>query len=171
MWSYGPSEYFKHKNPELCKNILSLPPTELQEFDVKFLDDSIKAHFNNIDSVNDVIRGRYYGLHLYALGVVIRRNWYPVIQEVVHRQIMHLNQLHTVTINQMNFFLESSHMCRDKVHLNSSGYSVFLDKGLGPLLDSHYDALRKPKCERNRIPVSKSATRRRKNAKKKVSLQ
>ncbi len=70
---------------------------------------------------------------------------------------------------QMNGFITPSHLCLDGIQFTAAGYSLFVDKGLGPMLDSYYDKLRLPKSVRNaKANMSKSAKRRKRAAEKKA---
>ena len=85
-----------------------------------------------------------------------------------YRLNAYISKTYDIRKVQINGFIANAHLCRDQIHLNALGYSMFLDKGLGPLLDAHYNVLRKPKNERNPPILSKSAKRRRRNAQKKA---
>ena len=41
----------------------------------------------------------------------------------------------------MNGRILDEHLESDEIHLNASGYSLFVSKGLGPLLDNHFMGL------------------------------
>ena len=81
----------------------------------------------------------YEGTRKYDLACIIRNNWFPAMRLLAYRMNGYLSKSPSVTLNQINGFLERKHMCRDDIHMNALGYSVFIEKGLGQLLESHYN--------------------------------
>ena len=147
----------------------SPPPCDMSEFDVdQFFKDAYTDITKDIDKVMDIVIGRFNYCPRYYLATVLRSNWYPATQLLTYRLNAYISKTYNTHKVQINGFISGAHLCRDQIHLNAHGYSMFVDKGLGPLLDAHYNILRKPRCERNAPVLSKSAKRRRRNAQKKV---
>ena len=70
----------------------------------------------------------------------------------------------------MNGFLEPKHFDSDSIHLNELGYKLFIEKGLGPLIDSHLATCRINR-KRPKPPVSEMCRSSRRRHNKKVARE
>ena len=120
-------------------------PQKPKPFDKdEFLETRYQNMCAKIDEFMTHIRGRYEGLKFFGLAVVKRPHWFPEIEIISARLNGYLNKQHGVRICQMNGRIESCHLEADNIHFNAFGYSHFISKGLGPLLDDYYMSLEPP---------------------------
>ncbi len=157
---YGPSKFFKDKYPAFC-DLRKPPMGPVEDFDSKlFVDTAYDDTCKEVKSVMTEIDAVYDSVRKYGLSCIMRKNWFPAIRVLAYRINGYMSKSHQITMNQINGFLDGMHFCRDDIHLNALGYRVFVEKGLGPMLDSYYNQHRLPKSVRNPPKTSKSAKRR-----------
>ena len=167
--SVGPSKFLIKKNPCICD--VTLPPKkEPVIFNIKkFLDDKFEKVKGQIDHDMLQVKTQYPDAEYHALSILLRDNWFPPLVLMAYRLNAYLSVKHSVKLSQMNGFVAPYHMCSDNIHFNSEGYSLFISKGIGPLLDEYHEMNRKPRNERRPPVLSKSAKRHRRNAAKKAT--
>ena len=164
---YGPSKYFQDKYPAIC-DLRKPPRGPALDFDSKlFVDAAYDDICKDVKVVMSEINVVYKDVRKYGLACIIRKNWFPSIRLLAYRINGYMSKTHCITMNQINGFLDVKHICRDDIHLNALGYRVFVDKGLGPMLDSYYNERRLPKDMRKPVKISKSAKRRQRKSLKK----
>ncbi len=152
---YGLFKFFREKYWHLC-DVYSPPTTKLENFDPDtFIDKAYDDVVADIDKVMAIVLGRYEDAKTYHLATVLRFNWSPTVILLAYRLHAYISKMYLFKVIQINGFVHPRHLCRDDIQFNLDGYSLFIDKGLGPLLDSHYNILHKPKCERNPSHLSK----------------
>ncbi len=166
---YGPSKFFQDKYPAICD--LRCPPRgKVLDFDSKlFIDTAYDDICKDVKVVMTEINAVYDSTRKYGLSCIIRKYWFPAIRVLACRINGYMSKTHHVTMNQINGFLEPKHICKDDIHMNAMGYRVFVEKGLGPMLDSYYNLHRLPKSLRNPPKMSKSAKRRQRKSLKKFA--
>ena len=103
-----------------------------------------------------MLRHQYPSCVIYSMGIVYRENWLPLSCQLASVVNNYLSTVQGVTICNMNKFVKPTQFCSDKTHFNHEGYHLFMDRGLGPLLDQHYKQVRtrRPNRKRRALHVS-----------------
>ncbi len=142
---HGPSEHYKLKFPrKLVDN--GCVPNKPTAFDQdEFVDTCFDTMCTQMDEVIQFVHSHYDGLKLFGLSIIKRRNWYPIICTLSARLNGYMSKTHRVRMCQMNDRIPDDHFETDEIHLNAQGYSVFVSKGMGPMLDNNYMSLEPPK--------------------------
>ncbi len=158
---YGPSKYYKEKNPHWNDQII-LPPSSTPKYPQDVIDDlhaDIKKHMDvTIKKITEVIPG----CQQFAIEIVPRANWYPAVKQACYGVSAYMRSKHKMTVAKVKQHVKPWHMKRDQIHFSVSGYRMVMDKGVGPMLDVYYDQVRVPKQARmvEQKPLSRNGRKR-----------
>ena len=159
--AYGPSDYYKQKNPYWNDKIV-LPTDDVPKQPQEIIDElhaNVKKH---MDAAIKKITGDITGCMPFALEIVPRSNWYPAIRNACFGVSAYMRSKHKMTVSRVKQHVKPWHIKRDKVHFSVSGYQMIMDKGIGPMLDVYYDKVRIPKHVRmaQQKPLSRNGRKR-----------
>lgn len=135
---FNPSDrYFK--NPNMKADLFSF-------FDpCAYIDARYEEITAHIDRVMAIILEQYSECNLFSLGIINRPNWLPLSVELAKKINLYLQNEHHVKICHLNPYVQRHMLKPDNVHFNEHGYRLFMDRGLGPVLEPHYKLHRIPK--------------------------
>ncbi len=125
-----------------------LPAVKPVHFDHrKFINKGLGKIKGHIDTRMFQLKLTYPDLSYFMLAPVLRSHWFPAIRNMIPKLLYYIEREHGVKVCQMNQFIQSRHIDDDdKVHVTPEGYKLFISKGLGPLVDHHWQ-INKPEVE------------------------
>ena len=134
----GPSPRYYNKYGLLSTQFAIFDPDAFVE--VKYYE--ITQH---IDKVFAIFHSVFENVEYHAMGIPISTYWYPhmvALAEKLNRREHKGNVIH------INGILMPGHFTRDKIHLNCSGYRLYMDWCVSQTVTAYYKAVRKPKQKR-----------------------
>ena len=133
----------------------------MQDFDQdKFIENQCNKIKQNMAKVISVLRKQFPNCTLYTLATVPRKNWYPVIVDILLKFNKYMRHDMKMKVCQISGYIMNKHWDDEEVHFLHEGYRLFVSKGLGPLLNYQVRTHKRDQNKAEHVPknmMSRSA--------------